>query len=31
VAEPPADVRFGYCGLCLELHYAAGAGVEHDP
>jgi len=30
VAEPPADVRFGYCALCLELHYAAGAGVEHE-
>ena len=30
VAEPPEHVRFGYCALCLELHYAAGAGVEHD-
>ena len=30
VAEPPLDVRFGYCSLCLELHYAAGAGVERE-
>ncbi len=30
VAEPPEHVRFGYCALCLELHYAAGAGVEHE-
>lgn len=30
VAEPPARVRFAYCALCLELHYAAGAGVEHE-
>jgi hypothetical protein len=30
VAEPPDGVRFGYCSLCLELHYAAGAGVEHE-
>jgi hypothetical protein len=30
VAEPPSDVHFGYCALCLELHYAAGAGVERD-
>jgi hypothetical protein len=29
VAEPPAGVRFDYCALCLELHHAAGAGVEH--
>jgi PAS fold len=31
VAEPPAGVRFVYCALCLELHYAAGAGVEPEP
>jgi hypothetical protein len=30
VAEPPQVVRFGYCALCLELHYAAGAGVAPD-
>ncbi len=30
VAEPPEGVRFVYCALCLELHYAAGAGVEHE-
>ncbi len=30
VAEPPEQVRFCYCALCLELHYAAGAGVEHE-
>lgn len=30
VAEPPAEVHFGYCALCLELHYAAGAGVAHE-
>jgi len=30
VAEPPRDVRFGYCALCLELHYAGGAGVEPE-
>ena len=30
VAEPPGSVRFGYCALCLELHYAAGVGVERE-
>jgi hypothetical protein len=30
VAEPPETVQFGYCALCLELHYAAGVGVAHD-
>jgi hypothetical protein len=23
-------VRFAYCALCLELHYAAGTGVERE-
>jgi hypothetical protein len=30
VAEPPEHVHFGYCSLCLELHYAAGAGVDRE-
>jgi hypothetical protein len=30
VAEPPADASFGYCALCLELHYAAGADVARE-
>lgn len=30
VAEPPVQVTFGYCALCMELHYAAGAGVERE-
>ncbi len=30
VAEPPAHAQFGYCALCLELHYAGGSGVERE-
>ncbi|MBK9517723.1 MAG: hypothetical protein IPO09_10285 [Anaeromyxobacter sp.] len=31
VTEPPERVHFGYCALCLELHYPAGAGGEPEP
>jgi hypothetical protein len=30
LAEPPHTTHFGYCALCLELHYPAGAGVERE-
>jgi hypothetical protein len=30
VAEPPQQARFGYCALCMELHYPAGAGVPPE-